>query len=138
MHWKYKRKPFAPDLDHKFGFVYIITNKKTKKAYVGCKQYLIGTKKRKKSSGWETYTGSSSRLNEDIKKIGKKYFKFDISGEHENKRSLRYYECFYQMKFGVLISIIEGSDEPAFYNNYVGGKFYRPIRVETYGYKYFK
>ena len=70
-------------------------------------------------------------MNEDIKKIGKKNFTFAIIGEYENKRSLKYYECFYQMKFGVLVSVLEGTDEPAFYNNFVGGKFYRPIRVET-------
>ena len=33
MHWKFKVKP---DTDNNFGFVYIITNKKTKKAYIGC------------------------------------------------------------------------------------------------------
>ena len=36
MHWKYTKKP---DLT-KFGFVYCITNVKTKKAYIGCKQYF--------------------------------------------------------------------------------------------------
>ena len=78
MHWRYKRKVFVPDIDNKFGFVYVITNKKTKKAYIGCKQYFIGRKKRRRSSRWETYTGSSTSLNEDIKKIGKKNFTFTI------------------------------------------------------------
>ena len=50
--------------------------------------------------------------------------------EYKNKRSLRYYECYYQMKYNVLASVLEGTDEPAFYNNYVGGKWYRP--VESY------
>ena len=76
------------------------------------------------------YTGSSVPLNEDIKKHGKENFTFQIIGEYENKRSLKYYECFYQMKYKVLTAIIEGTDEPAYYNNYVGGSFYRPIRVE--------
>jgi hypothetical protein len=31
------------------------------------------------------------------------------------------------MKWDVLTSTIEGSDEPAYYNSYVGGKWYRPI-----------
>jgi hypothetical protein len=131
MHWTYKRKPFVPDTNTKFGFVYKITNKKTKKSYIGCKQYFIGIKKKaRKPSGWETYTGSSKHLNSDMGKIGKKNFIFQIIGEYENKRSLNYYECFYQMKLKVLTSVIEGTDEPAYYNNYVGGKFYRPIRVE--------
>ena len=34
------------------------------------------------------------------------------------------------MKFNVLSSTLEGTDEPAYYNSRVGGKFYRP--VESY------
>tara|TARA_R100001143_G_C3335967_1_gene121859 strand:+ start:629 stop:1042 length:414 start_codon:yes stop_codon:yes gene_type:complete len=126
MHWKVrdKRKRFVPNLN-KFGFVYIITNKKTGKAYVGCKQYLLG--KGKKKSKWEVYMGSSKTLLEDIKKLGKKHFKFEVIAEYKNKRSLRYYECYYQMKYNVLATVLEGTDEPAFYNSYVGGKWYRPV-----------
>jgi group I intron endonuclease len=129
-HWvRYDtNEPFVPNLD-KFGFVYLITNTKTTKAYVGCKQYFsMGKKKRKHK--WEIYTGSSKYLNEDIKKIGKEHFTFEVIAEYKNKRSLRYYEAYYQMKWDVLTAVIEGSDEPAFYNSYVGGKFYRP--VESY------
>ena len=120
-------KSFVPNED-KFGFVYIITNTKNGKAYVGCKQYYIG--KSKKQSRWQTYMGSSKYLKADIKKIGKKYFTFEVIAEYKNKRSLRYYEMYYQVKWNVLTSTIEGTDEPAFYNSYVGGKFYRP--VESY------
>jgi len=28
----------------------------------------------------------------------------------------------------VLTTTIEGTDEAAYYNNYVGGKFYRPVQ----------
>ena len=73
------------------------------------------------------YTGSSKYLNEDIEKIGKKHFTFEVIAEYKNKRSLRYYEAYYQMKWNVLTATIEGTDEPAFYNSYVGGKWYRPI-----------
>tara|TARA_R100000656_G_scaffold121570_1_gene96617 strand:+ start:271 stop:684 length:414 start_codon:yes stop_codon:yes gene_type:complete len=126
MHWKVRnrRKRFVPNLN-KFGFVYIITNKKTGKAYVGCKQYLLG--KGKKKSKWEVYMGSSKALLDDIKKLGKKHFKFEVIAEYKNKRSLRYYECYYQMKYNVLATVLEGTDEPAFYNSYVGGKWYRPV-----------
>jgi hypothetical protein len=129
-HWvRYDtNEPFVPNLD-KFGFVYLITNIKTTKAYVGCKQYFsMGKKKRKHK--WEIYTGSSKYLNADIEKIGKEHFTFEVIAEYKNKRSLRYYEAYYQIKWDVLTSVIEGTDEPAFYNSYVGGKFYRP--VESY------
>ena len=114
MHWKIRasRKKFIPNLN-KFGFVYIITNKKTGKAYVGCKQYLLG--KGKKQSRWEIYMGSSKALLDDIKKLGKSNFKFEVIAEYKNKRSLRYYECYYQMKYNVLVTVLEGTDEPAFY-----------------------
>ena len=117
-------EPFVPNLE-KFGFVYIITNIKSGKAYVGCKQYFMG--KKKTLSKWEQYTGSSKYLNADIEKIGKEKFKFEVIAEYKNKRSLRYYEAYYQMKWNVLTAVIEGTDESAFYNSYVGGKFYRPI-----------
>ena len=81
-------------------------------------------------SDWKTYMGSSKWLTADIEKIGKEHFKFEIIAEYKNRRSLRYYELYYQMKFNVLSSIFEGTDEPAYYNSRVGGKFYRP--VESY------
>tara|TARA_Y100000310_G_scaffold45356_1_gene42271 strand:- start:220 stop:951 length:732 start_codon:yes stop_codon:yes gene_type:complete len=126
-HWicYHTGKPFVPNLE-KFGFVYIITNTKTTKAYVGCKQYFsMGKKKRKHK--WEIYTGSSKYLNEDIEKIGKKHFTFEVIAEYKNKRSLRYYEMYYQVKWNVLTATLKDSDEQAFYNGYVGGKFYPPI-----------
>ena len=134
MHWIDLRtnKAFEPDTLDRFGFVYVITNIKTKKKYIGCKQYYIG--KDQTPSRWQSYTGSSKHLNADIKKLGKKNFIFEVIDEFKNKRSLGYYELFYQMKHNVLDSVIEGTDEPAFYNNYVGGKYYRPVQ----GYKVVK
>jgi hypothetical protein len=126
MHWIFYKKPDQTQ----FGFVYIIINLKNKKSYIGCKQYFNYTKKKRKSeSNWKTYMGSSKHLLEDIKKIGKKNFKFEIIEEFKNKRSLRYYECYYQMKYNVLTSTLEGTDEAAYYNNYVGGKFFRPVQL---------
>ena len=122
-------KTFHADT-YKFGFVYIITNLQTTKAYIGCKQYMVKGKFGDKESNWKVYTGSSKWLNEDIEKIGKKHFKFEIIAEYKNRRSLRYYELYYQMKYNVLASTLEGTDEPAYYNSRVGGKFYRP--VESY------
>ena len=125
MHWEYSKEP---DPINSFGFVYRITHKKTKKAYIGCKQYFITRKKKKVESNWRVYTGSNKHLNEEIKRLGRKHFRFQIIGEYKNKRSLRYYECYFQMIYHVLTAKLEGTDEPAYYNNYVGGKFYRPVQ----------
>ena len=124
-----KEKEFIPNLD-KFGFVYLITNLKNGKGYVGCKQYLMYTRLKERESNWKTYMGSSKWLLKDIEEVGKEHFKFEIIAEYKNKRSLRYYELYYQMKFNVLSSTFKGTDEPAYYNSRVGGKFYRP--VESY------
>ncbi len=125
MHWRY-----AEELDTKnnFGFVYIITQKKTKRAYIGCKQYFVKKNKKKVESDWRVYTGSSKTLNEEIEELGKSQFLFEIIGEYKNKRSLRYYECYYQFINHVLTAKLEGTDDPAYYNNYIGGKFYRPVQ----------
>ena len=63
MHWKFNKKP-EPHVH--FGFVYQITNKKTNKSYIGCKQYYVTRNKKKVESNWRIYTGSSKYLNEDI------------------------------------------------------------------------
>ena len=130
-HWvQYgKEEVFVPNLD-KFGFVYLITNLQNGKGYIGCKQYLMYRKLKETESNWKRYMGSSKWLLKDIEKIGKEHFKFEIIAEYKNRRSLRYYELYYQMKFNVLSSIFEETNEPAYYNSRVGGKFYRP--VESY------
>jgi len=130
MHWTVwqEDKPFVPNLE-KFGFVYVITHIELGKAYVGCKQYFRG--KTKKQMKWETYTGSSKYLNADIEKGGKEKFKFEVIAEYINKRSLHYYEAYYQMKWDVLTATLKDSDDPAYYNSYVGGKWFRPIESYT-------
>ena len=50
--------------------------------------------------------------------------------EYKTKRGLHYYEQYYQMKHHVLTAVIEGTDEPAYYNKNVGGvRFYVPLEV---------
>ena len=130
MHWTFRDdKTRVPQPDEYFGFVYVISNKLTTKQYIGCKQYWQMRKRKKhKPSNWRVYTSSSKDLNEDIDKIGKRRFKFEIIQEYKTKRGLHYYEQFYQMKHHVLTAVIEGSDEPAYYNKNVGGvRFYVPL-----------
>ena len=130
MHWTFRDdKTRVPQPDEYFGFVYVITNKLTTKQYIGCKQYWQMRKRKKhKPSNWRVYTSSSKDLNEDIDKLGKRRFKFEIIQEYKTKRGLHYYEQFYQMKHHVLTAVIEGTDEPAYYNKNVGGvRFYVPL-----------
>ena len=133
MHWTFRDdKTRVADPEEYFGFVYLITNKKNQRKYVGCKQYWqMRHRKRYKPSNWKVYTSSSKELCADIEKIGKRNFKFEIIQEYETKRGLHYYEQYYQMKYHVLTAVLEGTDQKEYYNKNVGGiRFYCP--VETY------
>jgi len=132
MHWTFRDdKTRVSDPEEYFGFVYLITNKKNQRKYVGCKQYWqMRHRKRYKPSNWKVYTSSSKELCADIEKIGKRNFKFEIIQEYTTKRGLHYYEQYYQMKYHVLTAVLEGTDQKEYYNKNVGGvRFYVPLEV---------
>lgn len=98
-----------------FGFIYEIKNKITGKKYIGKKQMqsklrkkpLKGKKRCRieyKKSDWQTYTGSSNDLNDDIEKYGKDNFTFTILKSCHSKWELAYFECKLQMERDVLLS----------------------------------
>lgn len=101
-HWKLP-KGIEEIPEDAIGFVYIITNKKSGKKYIG-KKILENKKKRKPLKGrknsrhykvesnWKSYTGSSSQLNEAIEKEGKDNFDFEILSFHPSKLLLAYWE----------------------------------------------
>jgi len=84
------------------GFVYLITNLKTNKKYIGKKFFTATTRKKVKNrinrkkvvkeSKWKNYTGSSKMLNDDIALLGKENFDFAILSLHECRSSLAYAE----------------------------------------------
>lgn len=85
------------------GFIYCITNKLTNRKYIG-KKLLVNKKKRKPLKGrvnsrrytaesdWKIYTGSSPNLNEDVEKLGKDKFLFEILSFQPSKLLLAYWE----------------------------------------------
>lgn len=97
-----------------YGFIYCITNKTNNKKYIGKKQSITKRKKplRKgkknrqsviKQSDWKTYTGSCNDLNDDIQKIGKENFEFEIIRFCNSKWELGYYEVCEQISREVLV-----------------------------------
>ena len=56
-----------------------------------------------KETDWKIYTGSSDKLNEDIQKLGKGKFKFEILRFCQSKSELAYYEAKMQFDNDVLL-----------------------------------
>lgn len=104
-----------------FGFLYLITNNIDGRKYIGKKQCLTVKKKAplkgKKNkrhftteTDWRTYTSSSRQLNEDIEKLGKKNFTFEILKFCDSKWQLAYEEAKIQFDEGVLLDDIYYND----------------------------
>jgi len=121
--WTYKNKKILSMADvpvGSIGFVYKITNLVDNRIYIGKKILFTSTRKkiskRKKAelktrkvyeivvkeSNWLTYTGSSIDLNNDIEKLGKDKFKFEILEFACTKKYMTYCEVKYQFKHLVL------------------------------------
>tara|TARA_Y100000590_G_scaffold447560_1_gene582958 strand:+ start:371 stop:790 length:420 start_codon:yes stop_codon:yes gene_type:complete len=128
---------WTPDLDFSteryFGFVYRIVHKKSGKSYIGRKQFhsitrkkVKGKKNRRKTvreSNWREYTGSCKPLNEEIEKLGKEAFTFQILRLCETKRELGYYETWYQFNENVLYEKFpDGSRK--YYNNNIMSRWF--------------
>ena len=138
MKWTYKNKTIT-SLDNipegAIGFIYEITNIKSKRFYIGrkilfnttktriSKREKTQTKTRKtfkkviKESNWLNYTGSSKELNDDIKTLGKKAFKKEILKFCFSKKYLNFCELEFQINKKVLYT--------ESYNANIAGKYYR-------------
>jgi len=113
MSWTYQGKPVETISDEYEGFVYLITNLKTKQKYVGkklakfktTKPPLKGKKNKRrgyKESDWREYWGSSDRLNEDVKNLGEKNFTREILYFCKSRAEMSYIEAREQFDRRVL------------------------------------
>lgn len=118
------------------GFVYIITNHKTNKKYIGKKLAKFsrtsmktvtlksGEKKKKKiksktASDWKTYYGSNEELKQDVIDLGSENFTREILHYCYSKGECSYIELREQVVNNVLLK----PDE--YYNSFVGGRIHR-------------
>jgi len=101
-------------IDLPFGFIYEITNINNDMKYIGKKQCtavkkkppLKGKKNKRHSiveTDWKTYTGSCNELNQDIEKLGKQNFTFNIIRTCSSKSEMAYWEAKIQFERDVLL-----------------------------------
>lgn len=110
--WTYNNTTFESPLEEHYGFVYLITNTKTGRMYVGKKLFwfkriktLKGKRKRYLAeSDWRDYYGSSVALTKDVEEIGSECFKREILHLCTSKGECSYYEALEQMTRAVLLN----------------------------------
>ena len=113
MTWLYKNNPITEIPDEYEGFVYLITNLTNNQKYIGkklarfktSKPPLKGKKNRrrgKKESDWQTYWGSSDRMNEDVKNLGEENFTREILYFCKSRAEMSYIEAREQFDRRVL------------------------------------
>lgn len=128
--WIYNGNPLTEaDIDDNIGFIYLITNLKTGRKYIGKKQFYAsrvkittlklknGTKKKKRSkikvyNDWMEYWGSNKELLTDIESLGIENFKREVLHLCKSKGSLSYMEAKEQFKVDAILS-------PDYYNDWM-------------------
>lgn len=111
MSWYHNGQEVAEiDLKKYAAFVYLITNLKTDRLYIGLKQTTFaktkqvkGKKKRVRvESDWRDYWSSSEELKKDVESLGEQSFKREILYFCEMKSHANYLEAREQMDRRVL------------------------------------
>ena len=131
-HWLYDNKIVDEAPDGAFGFVYLITNVKSGKMYIGRKYFgktrrvkKKGSKRRKvirKDSDWRTYIGSSKTLQENIQK-NKSLFSFKILAFGKTKGQVNYMEENIHHRFHV-------ANSDRFYNDCIGPRRFARVKLD--------
>jgi hypothetical protein len=127
--WIYENKPITELPEKCIGFVYIITNLKNNRKYIGKKlarfkksrpplKGKVNKRRYTVESDWQTYYGSNDELTVDVQTLGTENFKREILYFCYSKAECSYIEAREQFKYRVL----ESDD---FYNGH--------IRVRVHG-----
>jgi len=129
--WSYNGEEFTSEMiEDNLGFVYIVTDKKTKMKYIGKKSFfskvtkppLKGKKRKRRSfkeSDWKKYCGSSEAVKLLVEENGLDHFDREILYLCKSKGELNYMELREQILREVLLKPNE------YHNAFVGGKIHR-------------
>lgn len=125
MSWIYKGE-VVEDIGNYIGFVYIITNLRTEKKYIGKKNFYFsktkqvkGKKKRTKvESDWKEYFGSNEELNHHVNIFGEDQFRREILRFCSSKGEMSYFESKYQFEHNVL-------ESDQYYNSWISCKIHK-------------
>ena len=121
------------DPDTYYGFVYLITNTVSGRKYIGRKFYHTYKKrKRVKESNWRVYAGSSKPLKEDMQRLGKNKFTFEIICNYKTRGGVVSGEVHFQTDNDVLSPELLPCGERPYYNGQIGAvKFITPEFVSA-------
>jgi len=116
------------DPDTYYGFVYLITNTVSGRKYIGRKFYHTYKKrKRVRESNWRVYAGSCKPLKEDMKRLGKDKFTFEIICNYKTRGGVVSGEVHFQTDNDVLSPELLPCGERLYYNGQIGSvKFIAP------------
>lgn len=114
------------DIQDHFGFVYLITHLGTGRKYIGKKFFtksktkqVKGKKKKSRvSSDWQTYWGSNTELQEEVKKNGEDKYTREILHLCKSRSACSYWETFEIFSRHALLS-------DSYYNSWVTCKIHK-------------
>ena len=129
--WLYQGTTFtSDDIGNKFGYVYLIVNRTTRKKYIGrkyftqCRKPRGGKRRVSSESDWKKYYGSSPELKQDVKEFGRNSFSREILSLHTTKGKVNFEETRQLFLNNVLTESLDDGT-PAFYNSNILGRYYR-------------
>ena len=103
MKWTYNHKEFTgEEIGEYFGMVYLITNVRTGRKYVGKKFFTKAARRQVKGkskkvrieSDWEKYFGSNKVIQEEVKSLGEDVFKREILHLCKSRSECSYWETW--------------------------------------------
>lgn len=132
MTWIFNDKEYTEQPSKKIeGFVYLITNLKEDKKYIGKKSFWSRRKDKKtgrrktEESDWREYYGSNEELKYDVCDLGKENFRREILYICPHKKSMSFYETYEQFNRKVIL-------DEKYYNTNIGGKYFSSEKTKIY------